>query len=286
MFTLSRGGKNIPAEVQRWQYFLRKQGFSQVGPIDASFGANTEIGTKMFQVSVGLSPNGKADKKTIGAAEGAGYRVLNKDYYSDRKSLSWPPRPGDLNSPSNKWRNKLFDCFKFLQRPLSVRPRRESIVIKGNCSGNVSDWEDEYIVNVVDDRLQFADGYQGYIRCHKFAAPALTALLDKWEEENLLHLAINYAGCFVPRYKKNQAPGGSSGHSTRESRYVKQLSNHSFGSAIDISTTWNWIGETPARCGRKGSVRELVNSANELGFFWGGHYSGTKDGMHFELTKL
>ncbi|MCG7518990.1 M15 family metallopeptidase [Ruegeria sp. Ofav3-42] len=286
MFVLSRSGKNVPAEVQRWQYFLRKQGFSQVGPIDASFGGNTELGTKMFQVSIGLKPNGKADKKTISAAEGYGYRVLNKDYYKERESLSWPPKPSSLKSPSNKWRNKLFDCFEFIQRPLNMRPDKESIVIKGNCSDSVNDWEDEYIINLSDDRFQFVDGYRGYIRCHRFAASALTALLDKWEEESLLHLVLNYAGCFVPRYKRNQAPSGTSGHSKRRSRDVDELSNHSFGSAIDISTTWNWIGETPARCGRKGSIRELVDSANNIGFYWGGHYNGTKDGMHFELTKL
>jgi hypothetical protein len=33
-FLLSRGGKNVPAEVQRWQYFLLKKGFTQV---DAGF---------------------------------------------------------------------------------------------------------------------------------------------------------------------------------------------------------------------------------------------------------
>jgi len=38
--------------------------------------------------------------------------------------------------------------------------------------------------------------------------------------------------------------------------------------------------------GARGSVRELVQIANGLGFFWGGHFSGTPDGMHFELAQL
>jgi len=33
-------------------------------------------------------------------------------------------------------------------------------------------------------------------------------------------------------------------------------------------------------------VRELVASANELGFFWGGHFSQPKDGMHFEFAAF
>ena len=42
----------------------------------------------------------------------------------------------------------------------------------------------------------------------------------------------------------------------------------------------------PAICGRRGSVRELVEAANSLGIYWGGHFSTTKDGMHFEISKL
>ena len=34
-FPLTRGDANVLAEVQRWQYFLLKQGFPIVGSIDA-----------------------------------------------------------------------------------------------------------------------------------------------------------------------------------------------------------------------------------------------------------
>jgi hypothetical protein len=33
-------------------------------------------------------------------------------------------------------------------------------------------------------------------------------------------------------------------------------------------------------------VRELVPIANELGWYWGGHYRKRLDGMHFELVKV
>lgn len=285
MFKLSRTGGNVPAEVQRWQYFLRKQGIAQAGPVDSHFGRNTEVATKIFQMQNGLAANGRVDENTLDTAEGLGYRVLDSNYYSDRSSLSWPDTPANLHSPSNSWRNHLFDCYNFLQKPGHQRPDEESIVIKGNCDGSVNDWEDEYIVNVIDDRLQFASGYGGYIRCHRKAAPNIKALLDVWEQESLLHLVINYAGSFVPRYMRGKAPHPTHGHSIKKSSDVSTLSNHSFGSAFDICTTWNWLGNTPAGCGQKGSVRELVESANAAGFYWGGHYSGRKDGMHFELTK-
>ena len=90
----------------------------------------------------------------------------------------------------------------------------------------------------------------------------------------------------MPRYKRGQAPHPNTAMASHKSSDTSALSNHSFGSAFDISTTWNWLGDTPAQCGRKGSVRELVESANAAGFYWGGYYSGRKDGMHSEFTEV
>lgn len=285
MFKLSIAGNNVPAEVQRWQYFLLKNGITQTGIIDAQFGKKTELATKIFQMQQGITAHGRVGKATLRAAESRGYSILADDYYSKRSSKSWPPKPDSLKSPSNSWRNKLFGCFEFLQKPRNQRPSRESIVIKGHCDGSTSDWEEASIVDFYDDRLKFAAGYRGYFRCHMLVAPQIKTLLDKWEEDDLLHLVLNYAGCYVPRYVRG-ATLSNSGHPKMKSTSVSNLSNHSFGSAFDISTTWNWLGESPAICGRKGSVRELVQSANEAGFYWGGHYSNRKDGMHFELTKI
>lgn len=36
-FLLARGAKNVPAEVQRWQYFLLRKGYNQTGGIDAEY---------------------------------------------------------------------------------------------------------------------------------------------------------------------------------------------------------------------------------------------------------
>jgi Putative peptidoglycan binding domain len=75
-FQLSRAGNNVPAEVQRWQYFLRKQGIDQVGLIDAEFGLNTELATKFFQVKHGISANGKVTESTLLKAKEFGYTLL------------------------------------------------------------------------------------------------------------------------------------------------------------------------------------------------------------------
>ena len=283
MFTLSRSGQNVIGEVQRWQFFLLSNGVSQVGKLDGQFGPNTESGTKIFQMSNGLSVNGEADKETLKKAANLGYVILNKDYYKKRKSLKWPPKPTGLSSPDSDWNNDKIGCFKFNKTTKKGNPH---IVVKGSCDGLVRDWEVENIVKLYDDRLKFADGYRGYIRCHKTAKPYIKNLLDAWESESLLHLVLNYAGGYVPRYKKIKSNPPPGPHGVKLSRDVNLLSNHSYGSTLDISTTWNWIGDTPARCGELGSVRELVPAANKIGFFWGGHYKRGKDGMHFELATL
>jgi len=283
MFKLSRSGKNVIAEVQRWQYFLLTNGVSQVGTLDGQFGTNTESGTKIFQMQNGLPVNGLADKKTLNKAADLGYVILDADYYKKRKSVDWPKKPSGLRSPNSDWNNDNIGCFKFRKTTPKGNPH---IAMKGSCDGTVDDWERENIVNFHDDRLRFARGYNGYIRCHKTAKPYIANLLDAWESQSLLHLILNYAGGFVPRYKKSEKNPPPGPHGTKLSRNVDRISNHSYGSTLDFSTKWNWIGEMPALCGDLGSVRELVPAANEHGFYWGGHYKKTKDGMHFELAKL
>ena len=172
-----------------------------------------------------------------------------------------------------------------MQRPLKHRPDAEAIVQKGSCDGSASDWVAAHITNIAIPQLRFARGFNGSIRCHTKAAPVLRALFEQWQADDLLHLIISYEGCFVPRYKRNQAPSGVNGHALKKSSDVAALSNHSFGSAFDINFVDNQLGHVPALCGRRGSVRELVESANSLGVFWGGHFA-TDDGMHFEISKV
>ena len=286
-FTLSRSGRgNVPAEVQRWQYFLRRQGIPQAGNIDGQFGMKTEAATKIFQLGANLPANGKVDVRTLDQAGRHGYTIVPDDYYDLKAGTDFPRRPSHISSPSNATRNRDFTCFRFLQRPLSQRPDAEAIVIKGSCNDQHADWENGHVIEFDMVQLKFARGYNGSFRCHAKAAPLLSALFQKWEQDDLLHLILTYEGCFVPRYKRNQAPGGRNGHGVKESADEAALSNHSFGSAFDINFIDNMLGTEPAICGQRGSVRELVSAANSLGIFWGGHFSGSKDGMHFEVSKL
>src|SRR5262249_2094369 len=105
---------------------------------------------------------------------------------------------------------------------------------------------------------------------HRLAAGQLRRLWEAWGEAGLLDRVLSYGGSFVPRFVRGSKT---------------ELSNHSFGTAFDINVIWNQRGNMPAPVGQKGSVRELVPIANDLGFYWGGHWNNP-DGMHFEVAKL
>ncbi|MEP9396675.1 M15 family metallopeptidase [Mesorhizobium sp. KR2-14] len=285
IFTLSRGGENVIAEVQRWQYFLLRIGVTQVGGIDGDFGPKTETGTKIFQVQAGLTATGKVNEETLLKARELGYKILPDDYYHKRSTIEFPKKPIDLESPSNSSRNHTFTCFNFMQLPRASRPDAEAIVIRGSCDGSLPDWTTGKITQIDVPQLKFAKGHTGKVVCHKLAAPLIKRLFEAWEAADLLHLIMSYEGCFVPRYKRNQATPDAHGHSEKKSSDVSALSNHSFGSAFDINFIDNQLGHVPALCGHRGSTRELVELANHDGFFWGGHFS-KKDGMHFEINRI
>jgi hypothetical protein len=54
----------------------------------------------------------------------------------------------------------------------------------------------------------------------------------------------------------------------------------------DIYARWNRLEAMPALKGEERSVRELVPLANMWEFYWGGHFRGRKDGMHFEAARI
>ncbi len=111
----------------------------------------------------------------------------------------------------------------------------------------------------------------GRVRIHKEIADQFARLLGRWQSDGVARLVLTWDGSFVARF-------------VRGSRTV--LSNHSFGTAFDINAAFNSLGSMPLLVGEKGSVRDLVTTANEHGFFWGGHFEGRPDGMHFEAAKI
>ena len=114
-FTLSRSGLgNVPAEVQRWRYFLRPKVSTDRQhrrPVRLEVRGRHED----LQLRAGLPANGKVDVRTLEKASDHGYTIVPDDYDELRAGTDFPPPPSDLSSPSNATRNRDFTCFKFLQ---------------------------------------------------------------------------------------------------------------------------------------------------------------------------
>ena len=135
------------------------------------------------------------------------------------------------------------------------------------------DWESRNIVRVEIPQLAGKKGApaSGTIRFHRLAAKQLQAMFKAWDKARLLDRVLAWDGSFVPRF-------------VRGSRTT--LSNHAFGSAFDINAAFNRLNSEPAFPGQKGCLFDLVPIAHEHGFYWGGHFTKRRDGMHFEVAKL
>jgi hypothetical protein len=168
---------------------------------------------------------------------------------------TYPRRPAGLPLPpvGDAARAKRWGRFRW-------RPDGESrIRILG-------DWRRENIARVrhpVLTRLGRASG----VDVHCVVEESFLALLTRWETECLAELLLTWNGSYVPRRTRGR----------------QSLSSHSWGTAFDVNAKWNPLGKRPALIGEEGQVRDLVASAAELGWFWGGWFS-RPDGMHFEAV--
>jgi len=260
---LRRGSQG--KEVERWQTFLVGQGYLH-GEVDGDFGSQTERATKAFQRATGLSADGVVGPLTLGTALSAGFDI---GFTDPRRGDAEPLLPGRSTlrpATSTAARQRMFGRFEFEPDPTRSNPERIRIL---------GDWEAENITTVLLPQLRgvsvFGQRSSGRMRFHRRAAEQLQALWAAWDQARLLDRILTYDGGYSPRFIRGS---------------LSSLSNHAFGSAFDINAQWNPLGTVPASAGREGSVRELVDIANEHGFFWGGHFRGRADGMHFEVAKL
>lgn len=250
-------------DVRAWENFLVGQGYN-AGEVDGVFDTATKAATAAFQKTQELVPDGEAGNKTIGIAMGLGFPLLEDPVNNDKFGPNWPPRP-DLNPlTSTIGRQQLFGTFAYVASPTPGNP--EAIrVTDGWFGANVQ----RVLVQQLGGGRVVGASRDGTVLIHKRGANRLLALFAAWDQAGLMPLVLSWAGSYAPRF-------------IRGSRTV--LSNHAFATAFDINVPWNMLGVQPALVGTKGSVRELVPIANSLGWFWGGHYEGSRpDGMHFEL---
>lgn len=259
--------------VSAWQTFLRDNGFDP-GAIDGVFGPLTRQATIAFQHAHTLVEDGIAGPLTIGKAKALGFDAPAEpppgpaphapgESPQGPASNDFPLRPTFAVLVSTAQRQALFGSFSYVSAPTPEDDRMIRIT---------DTWEHDNIVAVSIPQIRNALGPNGpkTIRFHKQAAAQLQGLWADWETANLLNRILSYAGGFYPRFI-----GGTT-----------TLSMHAFGGAFDINGDYNHWGEPPVPFGKKGCVYELVPIANKWGFYWGGHFNGRLDAMHFEVAVI
>ncbi len=248
-------------DVATWQTFLVGQGTFK-DAVDGQFGPEVEAATKDFQSSYRLTPDGVVGPGTWGMAMSLGLNPLT-DTDTSEDGPNWPPKP-DFSPLSESEKAGLFGSFTYVPDPIPGSP--ENIRVTDG-------WVAQNLVPVHVPQLakvQYAPPNQtAYF--HTKAAQQLQDLFSSWESAGLLDKVLTWGGSYAARF-------------IRGSRTV--LSNHSYGTAFDINVPWNMLGTMPALKGKHGSTRELVSIANTHGFYWGGHFDGRPDGMHFEIAGL
>jgi hypothetical protein len=263
MHRILRYGSRGP-DVQEWQQFLDAQ--QRHVEVDGVYGGATRDATERFQGRLGLSPDGVVGPATWRAAERIGLSV-GEEAPSTRPEGSWPPPPAFAPLVTSEQRSALFGRFEWIPTPTPQNP--EAIRI-------LDGWAAESIAPVEVTQLRGVE-VGGGGRCggrvpfHRLAAEPLRRLWRAWQEANLLDRVITFDGAYVPRLIRGS---------------TTVLSAHAFGTAFDINARWNAIGRPPAPLTSRGSVIDLVELANQHGFYWGGHFSRRLDGMHFELARV
>jgi 3D (Asp-Asp-Asp) domain-containing protein/peptidoglycan hydrolase-like protein with peptidoglycan-binding domain len=255
--------------VRIWQRFLIGQGLDPKG-IDGVFGNDTKAATAAFQTRHRLDVDGEVGNQTWGKALMLGLpAVEDLRPASDRSGDNWPPLPTNLRRISHEERVQRFGSFRFRHRPQP--DNYENIEI-------TDAWESTNIIQIDVPAVARLRGASrtGRVRLHRDLRDDFLALWNAWDQAGLLDRLVTWEGMFVPRFMRK-----TSAEDMRAAN-PRRLSNHSWGTAFDVNYQWNRLDTVPALLGQPGCVRELVALANQHGFYWGGHFSSPRDGMHFE----
>jgi len=262
---LKRGDKG--PLVTRWQLFLVGQDVPLKYGADGSFGPATEEATREFQLRHSLVQTGVVDAATRVVASALGLDGPSAEppgSPADHAGPDWPPPPSFPPLVGTVERQRIFGPMTYVADPQPGNPEHIRVT---------NGWAAEHLVTVTVPELAGIQGAPstGRIQLHRDIADQVLALFAAWKEAGLMPLVLSWAGSYAPRFIRGS---------------TTSLSNHAFGTAFDINAPQNPLGARPALAGQKGSVRELVPLANAHGFYWGGHFKGRLDGMHFEAAVV
>lgn len=246
-------------DVRAWEYFLLGTNPTSSIVVDGRFDLRTRDETMRFQRNVGFAGSnvdGIVGPKTYAEAMRLGFDPTI-DTTDDESGPNWPPQPDEQPLPYKR-RVELFGSFTYVPSPIPSNP--EAIVVDNK-------WVAKNIVTVDVPHLRSPR----FAQVHRLVASQFLALFEEWHRLGLIDRILTWDGSWSPRF-------------IRGSR--TSLSNHAWGTAFDINAQWNMLGTQPALLDEKGCVRELVKSAHDLGWYWGGWFNSRRDGMHFECVRI
>jgi hypothetical protein len=264
----------IGSDVARLQKLLNDNINAGLTP-DGVYGGGTFGAVKVFEQKHDLASTGQCAGATLKKARDLGFDAVEFEIKPGNSGTAFPPRPTTLPQPTATISASLFGTFPFVREPVPGNPEHIRIL---------NDWVARNIVTVVIPQLvgvpiptgqAAAVPSKGKVNCHKLVKDKVPALFDAWEQAGLIDRILTFDGSFEARLKRGRTVAS-----------LANLSNHSFGATFDINAGLNPMGHTPALMGSRGCVRELVEIANGIGFYWGGHFGQPPDGMHFEVAKL
>lgn len=229
--------------------------------VDEKFGQETKKIVARYQAANGLKVDGAVGAQTWGRLLQDGFRPKSWEKDSgwiedERNNPNFPEKPKGMVAPNGAL---LFGRdFKFTPKPLPTVPEYVQ---------PEEAWVSQNIGTAYVPQLTSIKG-SPEVRFNVRLIPQLESMFSVWESLGLIGLVRTWEGSFTTRYIRGRND---------------KLSNHSFGSALDINSRWNPFRSEPALVSEVGTVRPLVQSAFLLGFYWGGWYN---DGMHFEAYKV
>lgn len=247
-------------DVLAWQNFLIGQSMYWL-EATGRFDPETKEATAAFQEEAGLSVDGSVGRMTYASAIQRGFPAVDDPDDASPGGPNWPPPPAGLSPLRPQQREAVFGRFSYVPAPTASNP--EAIRITDS-------WAAESLMQVRIPQLDGVIPSPALVTFHKRGVRRLAALFQAWEDAGLLTRVLSWGGSWNPRF-------------VRGSRTY--LSNHAWATAFDVNAAHNPLGAVPAELGRAGCVRELVELANRHGFYWGGHFAGRPDGMHFELAE-
>lgn len=245
--------------------------------VDGVYGGRTFDAIKKLEQDNGLAATGQCAGTTLAKARDLGFEAVEFDVTAANAGLDFPkkPAPAVLPQPTAAITASLFGTFRFQHTPVPTNP--EKIKILGS-------WVADNIVSITVPQLVGVpiptdDGQAqlstGRVSCNKLAKDKILGLFQAWEDAGFVDRILTFDGSFNPRLKRGARTATQA-----------NLSNHSFGATFDINAELNPQGHVPRLMGARGCLRELVDIANQMDLYWGGHFGTRPDGMHFEVARL